>query len=241
MDAIQAVGLTKVFGSFIAVDSVSFRVGLGESFALIGPNGAGKTTTLRIVTGLIKPTSGTIRVLGGDPSSKEVRRRMSILPEDAGVYEKLSSWETIYYYGLLRGLNKREAEQRTDELIKQLGLETKRNEFGSRLSKGLKRKVLLGMCLVNDPDLLILDEPTDGLDVRSARNVRDLLNTLVAEGKSIVVTSHNMAEIQNVAKTIALIDKGKITALGEPAQLLSDFNQKSLEDLFIMLTQPEAV
>ncbi len=239
MDAIFAERLTKLYGSFVAVNSIDFRVEEGSSFALIGPNGAGKTTTLRMITGLISPTSGTLRVLGGNPRDKDVRRQMSILPEDAGVYEKLTVRETIYYYGLLRGLSRTDASARTEELIKRLGLEFKTDEYGSKLSKGLKRKALLGMCLVNDPKLLVLDEPTDGLDVRSARAVRDLLLGLLKEGKSIVVTSHDMMEIQTLARTIALIDRGKLTAIGEPEQLMAEFGLPSLEDLFIKLTQPE--
>jgi ABC-type multidrug transport system, ATPase component len=178
-------------------------------------------------------------VLGGDPSVGSIRSKMSILPEDAGVYEKLTVYEAIYYYGLLRGLSRSEAELRTEHLIKVLGLDDKHDEYGSKLSKGLKRKTLLGMCLVNDPQLLVLDEPTDGLDVRSAKNVRDMLGKLVDEGKAIIVTSHNMSEIRSVADTIAIMDKGRIVVQGEAEKLLAEYGSDNLEDLFLTLTTSE--
>ncbi|PSN91420.1 hypothetical protein B9Q03_04055 [Candidatus Marsarchaeota G2 archaeon OSP_D] len=239
MDAVVASDLRKAFGEFTAVGGVSFKVEFGTAFALIGPNGAGKTTTLRMVSGLIRPTSGSIMVLGGDPSVGSIRSKMSILPEDAGVYEKLTVYEAIYYYGLLRGLSRSEAELRTEHLIKVLGLDDKHDEYGSKLSKGLKRKTLLGMCLVNDPQLLVLDEPTDGLDVRSAKNVRDMLGKLVDEGKAIIVTSHNMSEIRSVADTIAIMDKGRIVVQGEAEKLLAEYGSDNLEDLFLTLTTSE--
>ncbi len=240
MDAVVASDLRKVYGEFTAVEGVSFKVEFGTAFALIGPNGAGKTTTLRMVSGLIRPTSGSIMVLGGDPSVSSVRAKMSILPEDAGVYEKLTVYESIYYYGLLRGLSRSEAELRTEQLIRILGLEDKHDEYGSKLSKGLKRKTLLGMCLVNDPKLLVLDEPTDGLDVRSAKNVRDMLGKLADEGKAIIVTSHNMSEIRSVADTIAIMDKGRIVVQGEAEKLLAEYGSDNLEELFLTLTTSEA-
>jgi ABC-type multidrug transport system ATPase subunit len=239
LDAVVANDLRKVFGEFTAVDGVSFKVEFGTTFALIGPNGAGKTTTLRMVSGLIRPTSGSITVLGGDPSVGGVRSKMSILPEDAGVYEKLTVYESIYYYGLLRGLSRSEAEMRTERLIRVLGLEDKHDEYGSKLSKGLKRKTLLGMCLVNDPQLLVLDEPTDGLDVRSAKNVRDILGKLAGDGKAIIVTSHNMSEIRSVADTIAIMDKGRIVVQGEAEKLLAEYGSDNLEELFLTLTTSE--
>lgn len=239
MDAVVATNLRKVFGELVAVDDVSFTVGFGSTFALIGPNGAGKTTTLRMVSGLIRPTSGSITVLGEDPTKSNARSKMSILPEDAGVYEKLTVYETIYYYGLLRGLSRSDSEERTEHLIKLLGLEAKRDEYGSKLSKGQKRKTLLGMCLVNDPQLLVLDEPTDGLDVRSAKNVRDMLGKLAAEGRALIVTSHNMSEIKSVADTIAIIDRGKIIAQGYADELLTKYGSGDLEDLFLSLTTAE--
>lgn len=241
MDAVVAKGLSKVFGDFVAVDNVSFSVGFGTVFALIGPNGAGKTTTLRMVSGLIRPTSGVLSVLGGDPTTVSVRMRMSILPEDAGVYERLTVREAIYYYGLLRGLSRSEADSRTDMVIRMLGLEDKRDEWGSRLSKGLKRKALLGMCLVSDPQLLVLDEPTDGLDVRSAKSVREMLTKLAGEGRAIIVTSHNMAEIMSVADVIAIIDRGRIVAQGFADELLAKYGSESLEDLFLSLTTQQEV
>lgn len=241
MDAVVARALRKVFGDFVAVDDVTFSVGFGTVFALIGPNGAGKTTTLRMVSGLIKPTSGSIKVLDGSPTDASVRARMSILPEDAGVYEKLTVFEAIYYYGLLRGLRKVEAEGRAEEVIRALGLAEKRDELGSRLSKGLKRKTLLGMCLVSDPQLLVLDEPTEGLDVRSAKSVRDMLGRLANEGKALIVTSHNMSEIRSVADVIAIIDRGRIVAQGYTEELLAKYGSDDLEELFLSLTTHQEV
>ncbi|PSN97578.1 hypothetical protein B9Q11_03780 [Candidatus Marsarchaeota G2 archaeon ECH_B_SAG-F08] len=237
MSAVVLQNVSKRFGSFLALNEVSFSIEKGESFALIGPNGAGKTTTLRIVCGLVKPSSGLVKVFGEDPSNSRIRSQISILPEDAGVYEKLTAWESIYYYALLRGLDKSSAEQKAEELIRVLDLQQKRNEYGVKLSKGLKRKVLIGMCLVNDPKLLVLDEPTDGLDVRSARNVRELLKALVSEGKTLIVSSHNMLEIQDVAQKIAIINKGKLVAEGEPDRLLANYGARSLEELFLGLTE----
>lgn len=239
MDAVVAKGLRKVFGDFVAVQDATFSVGFGSVFALIGPNGAGKTTTLRMVSGLIRPSSGSLSVLGGDPASAAVRARMSILPEDAGVYERLTVHEAIYYYGLLRGLGRAEAESRTDEVIRALGLQDKRDEWGSRLSKGLRRKTLLGMCLVSDPQLLVLDEPTDGLDVRSAKSVRDMLTSLAEEGRALLVTSHNMSEIMSVADVVAIMDRGKIVAQGYADELLAKYGSESLEELFLSLTSQQ--
>lgn len=239
MEAVKASGLTKLYGSFEAVRGVSFSVESGESFALIGPNGAGKTTVLRMVSGLISPSSGAIAVLGYPPSSKEARLRMSILPEDAGVYEKLTVVESVYYYGLLRGLSPRESRRRTEVLVEELGLSDKADELGSRLSKGLKRKTLLAMCLVSDPDVLVLDEPTDGLDVRSAKSVEAMIRELTRAGKSVVVTSHNMSEVNDLADSVAVIDRGQIVAYGETSELLAATGYSSLEQLFLTLTHDD--
>ncbi|MEM3670729.1 MAG: ABC transporter ATP-binding protein [Thermoprotei archaeon] len=235
----MAERLSKLYGSFQAVRNVSFRVRSGTAFGLIGPNGAGKTTVLRMVSGLIKPTDGSVKVLGRDPASKEARTRMSILPEEAGVYEKLTVYESIYYYGLLRGLGPAAAKSGAEKLIAELGLQDKHDEMGSRLSKGLKRKTLLAMCLVNNPDLLVLDEPTDGLDLRSATSVRSKLIELVSKGKTLVITSHNLREIADVAQEIAVIDRGTIVASGSPSQILSASGYRSLEEFFLTVTHED--
>lgn len=236
MKAVEVKGLYKFYAGREAVSGVDFEVDSGTSFALIGPNGAGKTTTLRIVSGLIKPTAGEVKVLGGNPSSWSVRSKVSILPEDAGVYEKLTVYESVYYFGLLRGMSKQEARQSADRVISALELEERRDIQGAKLSKGLKRRTLLAMCLVSSPDLLILDEPTEGLDVRSARSVRQLLKGLVAQGTTVIMSSHNMAEIQDVADRMAIIDRGRIALSGSPRELLEATSLGTLEEVFISYT-----
>jgi ABC-2 type transport system ATP-binding protein len=236
LKAVVVKGLTKFYAGHQALSGIDFEVDVGTSFALIGPNGAGKTTTIRIVSGLIRPTTGEVKVLGGDPSDWSVRSRVSILPEDAGVYEKLTVFESVYYFGLLRGMSKEEAIRGTERVISALELTERRNTQGAKLSKGLKRRTLLAMCLVSSPDLLILDEPTEGLDVRSARSVRQLLKGLVARGTTVIMSSHNMAEIQDVADKMAIIDRGRIVLSGGPRELLEATRLDSLEDVFITYT-----
>ena len=248
MDIIEIENLTKKFKDNTALDNVSLRIKKGEVFGLLGPNGAGKTTLIRLLIGLIKPTSGTARISyngeGFDIKKNimEIRKRASLLPQEAEVYENLTARENILYYGQIFGAPNGEVTKRTEELIDMIGLRGRENDVTKDFSGGMKRKVLVARALVMDPDLIFLDEPTTGIDILGARTVRNLIKKLSKEmHKTIILTTHDLSEVSELCDRVGIIVKGKLVALGTPDELEEKFQKAGIEDVFIGLATGEGV
>jgi ABC-2 type transport system ATP-binding protein len=231
---IEAAHLTKVFIDFWrrpkvrAVNDVSFEVHAGEVFGLLGPNGSGKSTTLKMILGLLHPTSGRLRVLGHSPRDLQTKKRIGYLPEETYSYPYLTSRETLTFYGMLFDLPAGERRERTTQLLDMIGLRhTKRRPVGE-FSKGMARRIGLAQALINDPDLVILDEPTSGLDPIGCRQVKDLIKVLASRGKTVLLTSHLLADVEDVCDRIAILCNGKIQAQGAVHDLLEQKSQYRL-------------
>jgi len=234
---IQCESLTKKFREFTAVDHVSFEVGNGEVFGLLGPNGAGKTTTMRLLSTLLKPTSGTATVAGHDllREPQKVRASIGVLPEDTGLYDRLTPREHLLYYGRLHRMPEDVLRKRGDELLDVMELKDRANTKVGDFSKGMKQKVALLRAFIHDPPVLLLDEPTAGLDVMSARSIQGFVERFRKEGKAIMISTHNMTEAQKLCDRLAIIDHAKIVAVGTVAELQKKTSQKDLENIFVQL------
>jgi len=233
--AIEASNVTKIFGEIRALDGLSFNVESGEIFGLIGPNGAGKTTTLRIVSTLLLPTSGTVKVFGFDvvKNAAEVRKIISYLPEEAGAYRYLSGLEYLEFMAKFHTKNKDEAREMVKEAAEISGLGERLKDKTKAYSKGMKRRLLVARALMVKPKLAILDEPTSGLDVIHAYHVRDIIKKYVKEhGVTVLLSSHNMLEVEHLCDRVALVNKGKVVAEGEPQELKEKFESENLEEVF---------
>lgn len=250
LNIIEIENLTKKFKDNVALDNVSLKIRKGEVFGLLGPNGAGKTTLIRLLIGLIKPTSGTARIEydGRGPfdikkNIMEIRKRASLLPQEADVYENLTAKENIMYYGQIYGnVPNGEVRRRTEELIDMIGLRGRENDVTKEFSGGMKRKVLVARALVMDPDLIFLDEPTTGIDILGARTVRNLIRRLSKElHKTVILTTHDLTEVEELCDRVGILVKGKLAAVGSPDELEQEFTKAHLEDVFIGLTTGEGV
>jgi ABC-2 type transport system ATP-binding protein len=240
MDTIVADGLKKSYDSFPALDGVSFSLQRGEVFGLLGPNGAGKTTTIRILSGLLKPSGGRALVAGIDVVSDpvEVKRSIGVVPETSNLYPELTCFENLVFAGRLYGMGSEKAKTRTDELLVAFGLQEKSDLLFAKLSSGMKRRLTVAAALIHDPPVLFLDEPTTGLDVMSARALREMIRSLRQKGKTILLTTHYIEEADRLCDRIAIIVKGRIIALDTPEALKKSVSAAgaSLEDAFVELT-----
>ncbi|MEM0457191.1 MAG: ABC transporter ATP-binding protein [Nitrososphaerota archaeon] len=233
--AVEVSGVTKIFGNIRALDGLSFEVKPGEVFGLIGPNGAGKTTALRIISTLILPTYGTVRVFGLDvvKNADTVRKIISYLPEEAGAYRYLSGWEYLEFMAKFYTKNEEEIRKMVKEAAKISGLGERLKDKTSTYSKGMKRRLLVARALMSKPKLAILDEPTSGLDVIHSYHVRETIKKYVREyGVTVLLSSHNMLEVEHICDRVALINKGKIVAEGTPRELKEKFESENLEEVF---------
>jgi len=223
MNAIKAENLTKYYGNFLAVNNISFEVRQGEFFGLLGPNGAGKTTTIRMLTGLLKPTSGTAHVMGIDvvKNPVDVKAQIGVVSETANPYPEMTAWDNLMFAASLHDIQKKEQKEQAENLLKLLGIYDRRNEKVENFSKGLRKRVAIAMALIHDPPLLFLDEPTAGLDVQSARMIREFLRRLNERGTTIFLTTHYIEEADMLCDRIAIIKNGKIIALDSPENLKS--------------------
>jgi ABC-2 type transport system ATP-binding protein len=242
--------LTKKFKDNIALNNVTLSIKRGEVFGLLGPNGSGKTTLIRLLIGLIKPTSGTARIQynGFGPYDirediMEIRKKASLLPQEAEVYENLTAKENIMYYGQIYGnMPNGEVRKRTEELIDMIGLRGRENDVTKEFSGGMKRKVLVARALVMDPDLIFLDEPTTGIDILGARTVRNLIKRMAKDmHKTIILTTHDLSEVEELCDRVGILVKGKLAAIGTPDELEEEFKQADIEDVFIGLATGEGV
>jgi ABC-2 type transport system ATP-binding protein len=220
--AILATGLTKRYGSLLAVNDMHLVVPHGSIFGLIGPNGAGKSTTFAMIASLLRPTSGTLSVMGYDPVKhpKAVRRTMGYMPDVLGVYDNLRVDEYLEFFAAAYKIPSREWSGLIDGLLELVELTVKKTAMVNSLSRGMKQRLSLARSLVHDPQLLILDEPASGLDPRARVELRDLLRGLNGMGKTIVISSHILAELEEVCSDVAIMEAGKLLASGPPRTIL---------------------
>ncbi len=232
---IQVQGLSKSFGKVRAVQNVSFSASDGQITGLLGPNGAGKSTTLRMLYTLLKPDSGTARVDGYDvtESPLEVQARIGVLSDAQGLYPRLTTRENIRYFGQLHGLNRGEMDQQINHLLEMLEMQSIADRQTEGFSTGERLKVAIARALVHDPRNVLLDEPTNGLDVKSTRAMRQFIRRLRENGKCILLTSHIMQEVAALCDHIVIISNGIVSAQGSPAELLLKTGKDNLEDAFI--------
>lgn len=220
--------LTKVFRDFWrrpkvrAVDGVDLDIVPGEIFGLLGPNGSGKTTTLKILLGLLFPTSGSLLVFNHSPRDVQTKSRIGYLPEESYLYKYLTPRETLDFYGKLFNIGPRERRRRIDELLEMVDLTDAAHRVVGEFSKGMARRVGLAQALINDPELVILDEPTSGLDPIGCRQVKDLMLALAQRGKTIILSSHLLADVEDVCDRISILYKGKVRAQGRVRELLRE-------------------
>ncbi len=236
---IEVSGLTKKFGDFVAVDNISFSVGRGEIFAFLGPNGAGKTTTIRILTTLLKPTSGQILIDGNDPVTEQNKVRFSfgIVFQDPSLDDELTCQENMEFHGVLYGVPKDIRKKRIEELLKFVELWDRKNDLVKNFSGGMKRRLEVARGLIHHPKILFLDEPTLGLDPQTRSHIWNHIKNLNKEEKmTVFFTTHYMEEADKVAQKIAVIDHGKIIAQGTSAELKEKTKTSSLEEAFLGLT-----
>ena len=221
-------GLTKVFKDFWnrpkarAVDNVDFEVRRGEVFGLLGPNGSGKSTTVKLLLGLLNPTKGHIEVFGHSPRHVQTKSRIGYLPEESYLYRYLNSRETLDFFGNLFHLSKGERNNRAEQLLEMVGLGKTQTRAIGEFSKGMQRRIGLAQALINDPDLVILDEPTSGLDPIGCREVKDLIVALARRGKTVILSSHLLADVDDVCNRVVIYYGGKIQAAGTLKDLLAE-------------------
>jgi ABC-2 type transport system ATP-binding protein len=229
--AIEVKDLTKVFEKLVAVDHVNFQVAKGEFFGFLGPNGAGKTTTIRILTGIINKTSGEARVMGYPAGSIEAKQLSGVVPEQSNVYMDLSAWRNLMLTAGLYRIPSAEAKKRAENLLKQLGLYERKDSPAREYSMGMRKRLLIAVALISDPEIVFLDEPTSGLDVQSTRFIRGLLNEFRRAGKTFFLTTHNMNEAAEMCDRVGIINQGKIVALDTPENLRITTGKVSLIDV----------
>lgn len=221
--AVRTLDLTKRFGDLVAVDYINFEVGRGEVFGFLGPNGAGKTTSIRMLVGLMTPSEGTAIVNGHDIREEivEVKRCVGVVPETSNLYDELTAWENLLFMSRLYHVPKKEREGRVRELLKAFGLWDRKDSRFGRLSRGLRRRVTVAAALVHLPDIIFLDEPTTGLDVMSARSLREIIKELRNTGVTIFLTTHYIEEADQLCDRIAVIVKGRIVTVDTPEGMKS--------------------
>ncbi|MEE8169404.1 MAG: ABC transporter ATP-binding protein, partial [Phycisphaerae bacterium] len=223
---VECTSLTKVFKDFwgrdkvLAVDRLDLEVRPGEVFGLLGPNGSGKSTTIKILLGLLYPTSGRGRVFGRPPTDTAIKARIGFMPEESYLYRFLNARETLDYYGRLFNLDRTERRKRTSQLIEMVGLKKAARRPVGQYSKGMARRIGLAQALINDPDLLILDEPTTGLDPIGARQIKDVIVELKKRGKTVLLSSHLLADVEDVCDRVSILYGGRVQAMGTVRELL---------------------
>jgi sodium transport system ATP-binding protein len=234
---IEAVSLEKRFGSVTAVNGVTFTARDGRVTGLLGPNGAGKTTTLRMLYGVMRPHSGTITVDGVDATRRplDAQVRLGVLPDVYGLYPRLTAREHIRYFGELQGLGRAALDERTEELLELLDMKHIADRRAAGYSHGERTKVALARALVHRPQNVLLDEPTNGLDVMSTRAVREIVRTLRAEGRCVLFSSHVMQEVSALCDSIVVVAGGRVVAQGTPDELRQQGGHDNLEDAFVAL------
>jgi ABC-2 type transport system ATP-binding protein len=235
MFALEVKNLTKSYGSLKALDEISFKINKGEIFGLIGPNGAGKTTTLRIVSTILSSDGGEVNIFGMTlgKDNEKIREIISYLPEEAGAYKNLTGIDYLNFMAGFYAKNDEEKRQFVDTGVEIADLRDRLKNKVSTYSKGMTRKILLARSLMMMPKLAILDEPTSGLDVINSIEIRKIIKDFVKRGITVLLSSHNMLEVEFLSDRVALIDKGKILETGKPEELKERYNARNLEEVFM--------
>ena len=237
MEAIKVQELTRDYDSLRAVDGISFDVEPGEVFGFLGPNGAGKTTTIKMLTGQLRPTSGTARVAGCDvvEERQQLKPQIGVVFEHQNIYERLSARDNLLFTARLYGVQK----SRVEEMLARVGLADRAREKAKNYSNGMKQRLLIARALLHEPRVIFLDEPTRGLDPNIARGIRAFIGELAQQGVTVFLTTHYMEEADQLSDRVAIIDQGRIVALDTPARLKVEFGdgeKTTLEDVFVKLT-----
>ena len=242
MQIIEANDLTRKFGAFTAVDHISFSVEAGEILGFLGANGAGKTTAIRMLTGLLQPSSGSATVAGYDVYSQpeSIKQNIGYMSQKFSLYEDLTVAENIRFYGGIYGLSRASIREKTDRLLERLQLSHARDEYIRSLPLGWRQKLAFSVALIHDPRIIFLDEPTGGVDPITRRQFWDMIYETAASGITVFVTTHYMDEAEYCDRISMMVD-GRIEAIGEPAELKTRFNVESINDLFVHLARPAAV
>ncbi len=240
---IELTNLTKRFGDLVAVNDISITVPKGEFFAVLGPNAAGKTTTIKMITGLIKPTSGTVKVAGFDVQEEplEVRKRLAYVPDFPFLYEKLTPWEFIRFIGQMFRMSEDQIQETSRELIPRFNLEPFLRKPIEGLSHGTRQRVAIVAALMHDPEVFVIDEPMVGLDPHHARVVKDILKERSEKGMTVFLSTHQLSVAEQIADRIGIINLGKFVAVGTLEELTSKSGSDGLlEDSFLAITREEA-
>lgn len=230
--AIETTGLTRHYGSFVAVENLSLCVPRGSFYGFLGPNGAGKSTTIKMLTGLLSPTSGAAQLLGMDihDDALEIKRRVGVVPEDLGLFDNLTGGEYLTFVGRMHGLCRADILQRTEELLLLLGLDDSRRALTCEYSHGMKKKLCLAAAIIHDPELLFLDEPFEGIDALASRTIRQVLARMTERGSTIFLTSHILEVVERLCTEVGIIAKGCLVASGSMAEMSLGGR---LEDAFV--------
>ena len=230
---IEARDLTKRYGEFVAVDGIDFSVERGETFGFLGPNGAGKSSTMRMIGAVSPPSGGTLRVLGRDPErdGPEIRARLGVVPQDDNLDLELDVGENLHVYGRFFGLPREEIRRRTDELLEFVHLADRRESRVDSLSGGMKRRLTIARALINEPELMLLDEPTTGLDPQARHALWDRLYRLKQRGVTLVLTTHYMDEAEQLCDRLVVMDRAKIVAEGSPRELIDRYVEREVVEL----------
>jgi ABC-2 type transport system ATP-binding protein len=240
---IETANLTKNYGNVLAVSDLNIKVNAGEIYGFLGPNGAGKTTTIRMLTGLIKPTEGTVFIDGIDITKEPVKAKshIGLIPDTPNAYKKLTGREFLYFVSEIYDVAKETAKKKMDDLFNMFSLQDKADELIDSYSHGMQQKIVIAAALIHDPSVLILDEPTVGLDPKSAKIVKDLLRALAEKGKTIFMSTHILEIAERMCDRVGIINNGKLIAEGTIEELREKSKDKStnLEDLFLELTGGE--
>lgn len=232
---INVTNLKKFFGKIVAVNNISFTVSKGEIFGFLGPNGAGKTTTVRMLTGILTPDNGHITIDGLDIRRNPVqaKTRMGVIPEVGNVYADLTAKQNLYLAGRYYGLSKNFIEKKAEEILKNLGIYERSNDLVRTFSKGMKQRISIACAIIHDPQILFLDEPTEGLDVQSRRLIIDIICHMNKQGCTVFLTTHNIEEANKLCERVCIINKGEIIAIDRPEKLKRVFDKtQSIEVSF---------
>lgn len=230
---ISARGLTKKYKDFVAVDGINFEVRRGEAFGLLGPNGAGKSTTMKMIASVSQRTDGELSILGKEPNTQgpEIRAHLGVVPQKDLLDRELKVWENLFTYGRYFGLSRKFLKAKVEELLEFAQLTEKRNSKADDLSGGMQRRLAIARGLVNEPEILMLDEPTTGLDPQARHILWDRLFRLKEQGVTLVITTHYMDEAEQLCDRLIVMDKGKIMAEGSPAQLIREYSSREVVEL----------
>lgn len=216
---VEIENLVRRFGDFTAVDHINLRIRGGQFFGFLGPNGAGKSTTIKMLTGLLKPSGGNIRVLGFDPQTLELKRRIGVVPEDLNLFERLTGAEMLEFTGRMYGMERASITERARELLSLMELDNESKKLIVEYSHGMKKKLSLACALIHSPEILFLDEPFEGVDALASRTLKDLLSRLTARGLTVFLTSHVLEIVERLCTDIAIIAEGRLVAHGSLEEL----------------------